>query len=491
MQSIALVESGEFAIDGTALDGWDPGPDTSRHPETGRLYPNKPPGASLLGAAAYGSAKAVTRSSGEPTTLRSFTWWARLFGGVLPTLLIVGLGWRRYARSRGSAAVALALLLYALASPAASYAHLFYGHQLAACLLFLGVGWLADGGETGRWPFAMAGGFAAASAVSVEYGAVFAGIPIGVLLVMKGGSLRGLKVMAAAIAGSMAPVFLLARYHAFAFGHWASTGYHNAVDASFAAKHGVGLLGLSYPTWDGFFTHVISPGGGLLFWCPLFPLGLWGLLQIATSRELSERRDEARLHLTIFVVILIVGCGLSFDGGWRVGPRYMVIALPGLILGWCHAFAQLRTEPIRMGIVACLGTASLLVNTLAANLWPHIDLTNIYGPIADVLVPLLKRGYQPYGPMWATGFEGGAWMGTGGCAAVVTYSLFRLGEFGARMTLAIMTGLAMAVYLVFSFAPAFTPQHPNAARNLRYIEGVYEPAPRSRRAGESRRLGYR
>ena len=43
--------------------------------------------------------------AGDAPTMRGYVWWARLLGGLLPTLLIVGVAWRRYAPTHGSAAV--------------------------------------------------------------------------------------------------------------------------------------------------------------------------------------------------------------------------------------------------------------------------------------------------------------------------------------------------------------------------------------------------
>src|SRR5687767_10979724 len=57
MQAMALVDTGEWAIDGVAARGLEAGPDTARSKVDGRLYPNKPPGATLVAAVGYGVAK--------------------------------------------------------------------------------------------------------------------------------------------------------------------------------------------------------------------------------------------------------------------------------------------------------------------------------------------------------------------------------------------------------------------------------------------------
>ena len=67
LQGMALVDTGSFAIDGPGGRGLDPGPDVARDPQHGALYPNKPPGASLVAAVAYAGAQALTGA--EPLTL--------------------------------------------------------------------------------------------------------------------------------------------------------------------------------------------------------------------------------------------------------------------------------------------------------------------------------------------------------------------------------------------------------------------------------------
>ncbi|MCY1007621.1 hypothetical protein OV079_19115 [Nannocystis pusilla] len=124
-----------------------------------------------------GDPKDMSQGSGSGgPTLRAVTWWARLFGGVLPTLALCGLLWRSLAPAYGARAAALAIGLYALATPAAAYAHLLYGHQLAACLLWAGLLLLVRAREQGRPGPAALGGALAGSAVLVEYTAAFAGL---------------------------------------------------------------------------------------------------------------------------------------------------------------------------------------------------------------------------------------------------------------------------------------------------------------------------
>ncbi len=472
VQSMAMVDSGSWAIDGPARRRLALGPDIARAPD-GRLYPNKPPGTSVLGAAAYVTARAVCWTLDTPLTLRHFTWWARLFAGLLPTLLLCRFAARRYAPVVGPAPAVVAVLIYALASPAATYAHLFYGHQLAAALLFVGSCLLIDAVRFGRQDAALAGGLLAGAAVPVEYGAVFAALPIGVMLLFEAARHHGFYVLGLALVGALIPVALLAWYQDAVFGSMLSTGYHHAADPGFAEKHSVGLLGLTRPTWDGIWTHALSPDGGILWWMPwLVPAVYGGVLLIRD--EHGKHRAEAALMLSIFTVVFLVGTGLSFDGGWRVGPRYLVVALPMLILGLGRALQEARTTPWLAGVLGALAAWSVAVNAMAANLWPHIDLTNVHSPVAEVLLPLLKGGQQPYSPFTYFGMNGGGVvLVLLSCGAVVV-GLYR--AIGPERTVLVGTSIGVVVGLVAVVVlPGWIEPHEKGERNLEYIKRTYEP----------------
>jgi hypothetical protein len=484
LQGIALAQDGEWSIDRPAR-ALDPGPDTSRGPD-GRLYPNKPPGTGVVAALAYELARATTGD--EPLTLRRYTWWARLLGGILPTLVLAGFLLRRW--NLGVSATTAAVLLYVLGTPAASYAHLFYGHQLAAALLGIGALLLLDGiapdveapARSGarRLVLAGLGGFLAACAVVVEYAAVFAALPLGIALVHGVARARpharraATRALAVGVVLALVPIAALMRYHAAAFGSAFATGYHHATVESFAAKHAEGLLGLAGPTLENAFTHLVSPGGGLLWWAPLVPLSLYGLVHLS---RFGPHRTEARVHLALVLLYLLVACSLTFEGGWRVGPRYVVIVLPSLVLGWAFALPLVRDKPIAIAIVVLLGTYSLVVNQLAANLWPHIDLTNVHHPVSEVLLPLWEAGARPYGIARDALSLDALWIVLAVTVLWWSSALASAWEARWRGTIAIVAGVLLGVLAVGR--TRHITAHPKAERNLAYILRQWEP-PRGR-----------
>ncbi|MEM7153172.1 MAG: hypothetical protein AAF799_10025 [Myxococcota bacterium] len=471
LQAMALVEEGSFAIDGPGARGLDPGPDVSRSRADDRIYPNKPPGTTLIAAAAYRGARAMS----DDLDLRTYTWWARILAGWLPTMILAGLLFRRYAAGFGPRVAAGAVTLYALGTPAASYAHLLYGHQLAAMFLFAGIALLVDAGrDVGRrraLVSAALGGGLAGAAVGVEYGAVFAALPIAGLLLARVRKPDGAVVLIAGLAGALVPILALAAYHQHVYGSPWSTGYHHVTNADFAAKHGQGLLGLGLPGLEGATTHLLSADGGLLWWAPTVVLALYGLAQLA--HKPGPLCAEARVHLAVLVVYGLVVSSLSFEGGWRVGPRYLVVALPSLCMGWAHVLSQARTKISAMVVVAALGTYAVVVNALAANLWPHFDLTNIHQPVTEVLLPLWEHDRHPYGfVQLLTGRSGLRLVVVG--SVIGTWTVFgAMAEGGYRMALGIIGGSLVGLLLVGS--TYVIEPHPKGERNLAYIERIWEP----------------
>ncbi len=478
LQAMALVDTGTFAIDGPGARRIDPGPDIARSESDGRIYPNKPPGATVVTAVAYAVARAV---ESDGLDLRTYTWWARIFTGWLPTVVLAAFMLGRLTRGFSREPAVAAVAVYALGTPAAAYAHLAYGHQLTAALLCIGVALLVDAvsGDPLRLRSrrALLGGLLAGSAVTVEYGAAFAGLPIGVLLLLRARAREHRLPVAIAIAGAAIPIVLLAAYHDAVFGSPLATGYHHVTNAAFAEKHGQGLLGLGVPTWAAFHTHFLSADAGLLAWAPLTVLAVYGLARASTHAD-DPTRSEARVYLATFLLYAVIVSGLSFEGGWRVGPRYLVAVLPMLGLGLAEAIGQVRTRPLWIATVVLFGVYGLVVNTLAADLWPHFDVDNIHHPVSEVLLPLWDKGLEPHSlPR--------AWLKVDIVHALVVVTiaggvlaLARPIETTPATFAALVVGVAGALLLVA--LTRYWPPHEKGERNLAYIVRSWEPTPGER-----------
>lgn len=471
LQAMAWVDTGELAVDGPAARGIAPGVDVARSPVDGRLYPNKPPGATVPAVVAYSGLRVIAALGGPEPTLRSLTIASRLLGALLPTLVLLWLLARRL-RARGAGAAGdAAVLLVALATPLTSYARLLFGHSLAACLLLAGTLWLIDGTdpERGSWRRALAAGALAASAVTVEYLAAFAGLVLAGLLVARGRRGTSRSVLLAAVAGALLPVLALAGYHAAVFGSPLATGYHHVVDEGFAQTHGHGLLGLGLPTAHSLLEHLLSPWGGLLWWAPLVAIALgWGL------RRWRGLDLEARVATAMLLLLTVLLLGLAQGGGWRVGPRYLVLVMPLAAYGLAGLLHAARSRPLVAVLLLGLALASATIDALAANLFPH--LVPHGNPLADLLLPLALEGRPP--PTLLPGGPLSLAIVVLVPVALVGWGMLRaLGPWpvAARRRLVSIAALGSLLAVALLLAALAGPSHPEAEADLEAVRSIWEP----------------
>jgi hypothetical protein len=460
LQAMAWIDDGSSAIDGPAARGIPAGIDVARG-ANGRLYPNKPPGATVPAAAAYLVLKAAP---GTPT-LRGYTFIARMLGGWLPTLVLLGFAWGRLAPRFGPRAAVFALVAYTLATPVMSYARLLFGHQLAACLLFVGVVWTVEAIADRNPGRAALGGAIASAAVVVEYFAAFAGLPLAVLVALRLRDPRSRATAAAAVAGALGPMLALALYHALVFGSPWATPYHSVVSDEFASTHAHGLLGLSWPTSSSAFEHLLSPWGGLMLWAPLTVLAVAALVR--AEREGSATSLD-RVCLATFAIVALLSLGLQQTGGWRVGPRYVVAVLPFTLPGLALLHGWMRVRVVHV-IVVALGLVSVLFNALAATLFPHLVPGG--NPLTDLLLPLFADGREPHGPLAAVGLFGV----TAPAILIAALAVFVWSAQieGRRRQLALGGLLAIALFVGLLALPSA----PDAEERLSAVTRIWEPVP--------------
>ncbi|MFY0541542.1 hypothetical protein [Nannocystis pusilla] len=418
------------------------------------------------------------------------TWWARLFGGVLPTLALCGLLWRSLAPAtgRGRRPWRSACTRWRPRRPPTRTCCTGTSLRPACCGrgCCCWCGRASRGGpawrrSAGRWR----GRRCWSSTPRRSPGWRRRGW-------CSGCCARAWATAGAAIAGAAVPAGLLLAYHAAVFGGPLKTGYHHSATAEFAEKHGQGLLGLVGPSWRAIESHVLSLASGLCGWAPLWPLAIWALWRLARGTWDRGHVLQARVELAAFAAVLLACVSLNFEGGWRVGPRYLVVVLPALALGWAAGAARALAGPPRswaatlgLGAAAALASGSLVTNGLAANLWPHFDLTNVYQPVPEILLPLWREGFTPYTLTGALGLPGlgVGWIVLAGLVGLTVLATPR--SLGRRGRFAVLVGAIVGLGLVAA-TPAL-PRHPRSAANLRYIQKVWEP-PRSGEPAPSQRI---
>ncbi|MCY1007620.1 hypothetical protein OV079_19110 [Nannocystis pusilla] len=126
-----------------------------------------------------------------------------------------------------------------------------------------------------------------------------------------------------------------------------------------------------------------------------------------------------------------------------------------------------------------------MTNGLAANLWPHFDLTNVYQPVPEILLPLWREGFAPYTLTGALGLVGlgVGWIVLAGLVGLTVLATPR--SLGLRGRVAVLVGAIVGLGLVA--ATTALPRHPRSAANLRYIQkyGSRRARARPRRASGS------
>ncbi|MDQ3367560.1 MAG: hypothetical protein M3680_19230 [Myxococcota bacterium] len=466
----AIVDDHTFAID-KGVARWGATVDVS--PSRGHHYSNKAPGSSMLAAPAYLVAKLVV----GPPSLGQTLWLARVFGGIIPMLLFLGLLSGFLVRFAPDPAVRrLVLVAYALGSLAMTYSVLFYSHQLGA--ICVGAAWILgiDVAERRRGRLAMiAAGAVAGAAALVDYQAVFAVVPVAIHILVKlwrWPRAELARSIALAVAGAAVPIAILLAYHAVCFGSPWRTGY----DASetFAHYHQQGFLGITQLRGEAFWGSLVRPDNGLLILAPWLLLAIPGAVVLARG---PARRDRGTVAVGVSVAVIYVLFISSINfwrGGWQVGPRYITAMLPFLLpliaaqLQWLVDRAEVRRSA-RWLLATAAGSivVGVVIYALTCATFPYWP-DSLRHPLYDVTFRLLADDL-------AAPSLGSA-LGVGGVAGLVPYFLVVFGVLGwAIQRVAgwrgLVASLAIGAAVVVAYG-AFAHGGPETDRPYRFVRSA-------------------
>lgn len=311
-------------------------------PRPGHFFCDKAPGQSFLGAISYTILRTFGVVPPHPhaapaKSLWTADYWVTLFSSGLLTattgaLLVTSLQFLGVNAVRAS----VVGLAFGLATHALAYATLFYGHSSAGFLTLLSL-WILY-----RRPSLMgqaAAGFVAGLAVLVEYPQVV--FPAAVVVVRLAEAIfqrgRGerigyrntLRNAGCFIAGGVPVAFALGYYHYLVTGSPLVPPYRYEVEAIFDYhRQGLGIpIGL--PRWNVVFELLFGEQRGLVWFAPVVVGALPGTW-------ILYRRGDAPLCLIIwgtFLGLLLINAGHpTWDGGWSTGPRFLLPAVPLLML---------------------------------------------------------------------------------------------------------------------------------------------------------------
>src|SRR5579859_5072507 len=331
----SIVDRGKLNIDPYAQYTGD------KAAYNGHYYSDKAPGSSLLAVPAYFLVKfalyqgktnylSLLSTSDEQRTDFLARYLITLLLVGLPSALLGGLLFRFLGYLGLGLRGRLVLTLgYGLGTIAFAFSTVFFSHQMAALLLFatfyllfrIKQGVLAE-------RHYLTAGLLAGYAVITEYPTALIVCCLAIYVLSH---VRRLRPMLLLGVGTLPSLALVALYNTLCFGSPLNQGYANlAGPETFRVGQSQGLLGITAPHLDALWQTTFGPYRGLFLLSPFLLLAFPGFVLLFRQRAW---RSEAWLWLSIVIVyFLFVISYYAWDGGYSLGPRHFIPALPFLIL---------------------------------------------------------------------------------------------------------------------------------------------------------------
>lgn len=389
MLTYALADRGTICIDG--LEGHT----RDRAFVNGHYYCDKAPGQSFLGLPYYLPTKLMGIShplQRKESELRY--WWPDYLVTIGTSGLCtasLGAVLFYFALSVGCSpwAAAVVSATYGLATPAWTYATLYYGHQSAAFFAFLAFAILYFRRRT--CGFSMATGFmAGASAglsVVIEY-------PLALIAVGLAGyvasSRSSLRALAAYVFAGLLWAILLACYHMAAFGGPLQFGYHHETESQFQGIYSTSnTFGLSLPSPYTAAAILASPRG-LVWHAPASAVAVLGFT------VLMRRREYGLLFVSAWSfgsMLLLNASHPTWTGGFATGPRYLLPALPFLMIPLAVLCGSDRRWVWPVGIAGIIGMAIIAGCTAYGGRVPDLGQPGGDNPLLELVLPAIRNGH--------------------------------------------------------------------------------------------------
>ncbi len=307
------------------------------------------------------------------------------FTSAVPSALLGVLLYRlaqEWANSQWAALIGA--LAFGLATPAFAYANNLYGHQLSAFLLFGGfcTAYRVTRGKRLLF-YAALTGLALGTALITEYPTGLIVVGIGLYALFKW---RSPRLVAIACAAGILPLLLMAGYNWSIFQTPLPVGY--LYSPLYQDLHKQGLISLTYPKLGTLVELAFGTQRGLFLLSPFLLLAVPGFYFMARQREL---RSEFLVTLwSVVSFFLFNSSSEMWQGGFAVGPRYLVPMLPFLALPVPFVLARAKTLWARAAIALLIGISFVLlwIVTLGGQLFPQYQTF----PLVEYSLPSLLQG---------------------------------------------------------------------------------------------------
>ncbi len=383
--TLAIIDDGSLSID-RCLQRYGDIQDKAH--VGGHFYSDKAPGYSFL---LVPIAWVLRKTAIAGDDYAGMLYGLRLLGLSLPAVAF-WMGIRgRLAAFAGSVQLGLALIVVgALGTNFFIYSTHLFAHVPAGILCFLAFNWTHDAGRTTssslRLAKAAGAGLLAGTAFTVDYVVVVA-VAVLALYALVGERFDAFRFLAF-VAGLLPPLCLWMAYNYACFDHPLRVGFHFHADEQYAEPYRQGFWGVQTPHWRAFAGMSGSPSRGLFFFSPVLLLAPWGWLVLSRDRE--HRRLAVVSLLVVLAIAGFAATTVDWKGGWSMGTRYLVPAIPFLLVGVCGALRNLRPGGAKAIVFSSLTAVGLLLAALAEVTFPFFP-DEFRNPAYNLAWPLLRE----------------------------------------------------------------------------------------------------
>jgi len=376
-----------------------------------RYFSVKAPLASWLGVPGYALYRWV-KGDAEPELVEAL-WWTRVSASVLPMLFFFYFFHGFLGRLTRSPIIRDAVYVAtALGSVLLGYALLFVSHSQSAATAFGAFMILAAARRTpARRPghgLAFLAGLLAASTTALEYPCV---LVTALLCLQSLFALHWSRWIAFGL-GALLPTLMVMHFQDAAFGSALSPGHLFVENPAFRTIHEGGFFGMGELQSAAAWKLLFHPRLGLFALTPLFAFAFLGV--VPAFRRPGQRLEAAVGTAIVVAMYLAVIFLANWDGGWVIGPRYLMVIFPFVACGAAIGLDSIASDSARARRVAhalALGTAaaSLVLSGFLSLYYPHLP-PELDWPLAHLFGLLVAHDFAPYTALHPLDVHGSASM---------------------------------------------------------------------------------